>query len=205
MKRLPGCCLALACVALVLLVAGCARTLAPIPPGATPSPIVLTTAPPDTWSALQQVPLHIPTLAPGEPCPVAPVGQVNPNLGDALGMGPVFLVGLGKQGVVDLSGSAGMQNGLYNILALIAAPPAYAADMLARGRQMDGPSSLLFSADNGSSIFDQWKLSPANAGQSSDGWLIWNTSLEVGVPGCYGLQIDSAGFSEVIVFQVIQG
>jgi hypothetical protein len=205
MKRLLTCGQALAYVALALALAGCASGLAPIPPGTTPSPIVLTTALPDTWSALQHVPLHIPTLAPGEQCPVVPVGQVNPSLGDALGTGPAFLVGFGKQGTLDLSGSAGFQNGLYNILALIVAPPAYAADMLARGRQMDGPNGLLFSADGGSSLFAQWKLSPANAGQSNGGWLSWSTYIEVSGPGCYGLQIDSAGFSEVIVFQVVQG
>lgn len=198
MKRL------LACVVVALLMAGCGSGLAPIPPRNTPSPIVLTTALPDAWTALQQVPLHIPTLSQGEPCPVVPGNQFS-YFGYALGKGPLYLVGPGQQGIVALSGSAVFQNGLYNIQVLMIAPPAYAADILARGRQIDGSNSLLFSADGGFSLFDQWKLSPDNADQANGGWWAWSTFLDVSGPGCYGLQIDGAGFSEVIVFQIIQG
>ncbi|HEU5199509.1 MAG TPA: hypothetical protein VFU32_07725 [Ktedonobacterales bacterium] len=199
--------LALAGVALALLLAGCGSGLAPIPPRSTPSPIVLTTALPDAWTALQQVPLHIPTLSPGEPCPVAPVGQVNPNLGDALGTGPAFLVGFGKAGALDLS-QASQQNGAYSVLTLLTAPPAYTTDMLVRGRQMDGAAAVLFSEETGSGLLTQLQLSPDTAGTTggaSGGWLTWSAFLVVSGAGCYGLQIDGAGFSEVIVFQITKG
>jgi hypothetical protein len=201
------CRLALACVVLVLLMAGCSSSLAPIPPRSTPSPIVLTTAQPDDWTALQQVPLQIPMLAPGEPCPVAPGVQVNPELGDALGTGPVFLVGLGKEGTLDLSQLI-QQNGEYSMPILLTAPPAYTTDMLVRGRQMDGAAGVLFSKEPDSGLLAQLQLSPDTAGTTGDtsgGWLAWGIFLVVSGAGCYGLQIDGAGFIEVIVFQVIQG
>ena len=199
MKRL----LALAWVALALLVAGCGRSLAPVPPLRTPSPIVVATALPDGWAALQQVPLQIPTLTPGEVCPVVPGIQVNPNMGDALGAGPLFLVGLGAQGALDLS-QASQQNGEYSMLILLTAPPGYTTNMLVRGRQMDGPNAVLFfSRSVGSEPLDQLQLTPDAAGTSAD-WLTWSAYLVVSGPGCYGLQIDSAGFSEVIVFRAVK-
>ncbi len=194
----------LACVALALLLAGCASGLAPIPPRSTPSPIVLTTALPDVWGILGQTPLHIPTLAPGDPCPVAPDTQVDPSFGDAVGSGPLYLVGLGQQGTVDLNQAADYRNGLYTVLLLAIAPPAYAVDMLMRGRQVDGSNSVLFTLSPGSDLLGQWQLSPDAAGQSETGWLAWNGYIEVPGPGCYGLQIDGAGFSEVVIFRIIQ-
>lgn len=202
MKRL----LALAWVALALLIAGCGRTLAPIPPASTPSPIVLATAPPDAWTVLQQVPLQIPTLAQGEACPVVPGSQVTPDLGDALGGGPAYLVGFGKQGVINLI-QANQQNGEYALLVLLTVPPGYADILLVRGRQMDGSGSLTFSMAPGSEPLGQWQLSPDTAGATgvtAGNWLTWSAYLVIGGSGCYGLQVDGTGFSEMLVFQAIK-
>ena len=199
MKRL------LACVVLALLLAGCGSAFAPIPPRSTPSPIVLATALTDTWTALQQVPLQISTLGPGESCPVVPGNPVPSSFGQTVGNGPLYLVGFGQQGIAQMSEAASYQNGLYAVPMMLVAPPAYAADMLARGRQMDGPTDVRFSQDAGADPLDYWQLFPGSAQDSNTGWLAWDTYLEVSGPGCYGLQIDGAGFSEVIVFQIIAG
>jgi hypothetical protein len=198
--------LAMVCMALALLCAGCGQTLAPIPPVNTPSPITLATALPDGWAALQQVPLQIPTLGVGEPCPVVAGSQVNPTLGAALGSGPLYLVGLGKLGQLDLS-QANRQNSDFSMPILLTTPPAYTTDMLVRGQPMDGPNALLFSLSSGSEVLGELQLSPDTAGTAAgaDGdWLIWSAYLVVSGPGCYGLQIDGAGFSEVLVFQAVE-
>lgn len=73
---------------------------------------------------------------------------------------------------------------------------------------MDGTAGLFFSEETGSGLLTQLQLSPDTAGTTggaSGGWLTWSAFLVVNGPGCYGLQIDGADFSEVIVFQVIQG
>lgn len=45
---------------------------------------------PATLAILQQRPLHIPTLSPGQACPVAPVRRVVSSFGIAIGDGPVY-------------------------------------------------------------------------------------------------------------------
>ena len=198
--------LAMVCMMLALLVAGCGQTFAPIPPVNTPSPIALATALADGWAALQQVPLQIPTLGAGEPCPVVPGSQVNPTLGAALGTGPLYLIGLGSQGQLDLS-QANQQSGDYSMPVLLTTPPAYTTDMLVRGQPMDGPNAILFSFSPDAQVLGELQLSPDTAGTAAgaDGdWLIWSAYLVVSGPGCYGLQIDGAGFSEVLVFQVVK-
>ena len=195
--------LALVCIALALLLAGCGRTLAPVPPVSTPSPISLATLVTDGWAALRQVPLQIPTLTPGEPCPIVPGNQVSSDFGDALGAGPLYLVGFGQQGLADL-GQGSYQNGLYNLLVLLIAAPSTSGDILVRGRQMYGPAAMRFGLDVGSDSLDQWQLSPNNAGESNAGWLTWSAYMGVSGPGCYGLQIDGAGFSEILVFQAVK-
>ena len=198
--------LAMVCVGLALVSAGCGRSLAPIPPVNTPSPIALATALADEWAILRQAPLQIPTLGAGEPCPVVPGRQVNPSLGEALGAGPLYLVGLGPQGQLDLS-QANQQNGQFSMPVLLTTPPAYVADMLVRGQPIDGPNAILFSLSPGSQLLGELQLSPDTAGTAAgaDGdWLIWSAYLVVSGPGCYGLQIDGAGFSEVLVFQAVK-
>src|SRR5262249_51833672 len=56
---------------------------------------------PDALTSLEQRLLHLPTLAAGAPCPFEQGRQVSPEVGIAIGSGPIYAAGFGTQAVVN--------------------------------------------------------------------------------------------------------
>ncbi|HEX8995880.1 MAG TPA: hypothetical protein VF812_07610 [Ktedonobacterales bacterium] len=170
---------------------------------------------PAQWNALRARPLILPVLAPGAACPAAQGRTVDAGFGAAIGDGPVYIVGMGTDGVLHATGpEPGSRGGAAwgNQFAMFIVAPDYTGPVLARGEQIDGAHALLF---NGG--LDQLGgFSPATPtllrqlrieGGTNWGapWANWATYLRMQAPGCYAIQVDGATFSELIVFRVVFG
>jgi hypothetical protein len=144
-------------------------------------------------------PLHLPTLASGSPCPTVPGRTVNPNLGPAIGDGPVYLVGAGVLDVAPAKNFGSLEWGGQKTLYAIG--PQYQGYVLLRGHQLDGPDEVRF--DIGDVPPDQqlWQAAPSRL--INDGWSDLITYTRVRASGCYGVQADGSNFSEVIIFQAV--
>ena len=155
------------------------------------------------WQALER-PLHLPPLGPGGRCPASALSsQVTGKkygVGGGLGPGPVYPI-LGRPGLVayfrsDLGTWAG-QKVLWFVL------PDYKGPVLIRGRRLGGAELMRF--DNGLVPAKEIRIAPGET-------VTWTgqvpgsrgrpSAVRVRVPGCYGVQIDGASFSEVVVFPV---
>jgi len=153
----------------------------------------------DDWSRLQR-PLHLPSLAPGSPCPRTGGERVSPDLGFVLGSGPAYPAGLGPDGVFNYGG-ARVEGGWYYQKVLWFARPSYRGPLLIRGHQLDGAHLVRFGT--GPFPDDQLRLPAADAGTAPD-WHAWPSYTRVQAAGCYAYQIDGTTFSEVIVFQAVR-
>jgi hypothetical protein len=141
-----------------------------------------------TASSQPGQPMKLPVLQPGSTCPVSaqqdfssPPGSKLPGYG--FGPGPAFL-----------SGQTQWFSGVY---ADILVSPAYAGKVVVRGHQLDGANGMPFRGQQGDGNIT---IAPGSPGQ-------WRQRDAVvsGAPGCYGLQVDGDGFSEIIVFSVTGG
>jgi hypothetical protein len=162
----------------------------------------------DPWARLHRS-LHLPRLAAGSPCPVS---RVDPRVdweragifgGSGIGRGPVY-PGLGASGG-RLAATADDQFGgpwaggkvFWYVL------PSYRGRVLIRGRRLDGAQSLAF---NGDSVPErELRIAPNDSvwwEQQLQGSRGVPSSVRVRTSGCYGVQIDGATFSRVVVFSV---
>jgi hypothetical protein len=162
-----------------------------LPTGATPT---------SQADAFYSRPLHVPSLAPGDSCPVVPGRTINPRLGPAIGEGPVYLTGV-SDGTVEFAPPAdfGSQSWAGQI-TLYAVRPDYAGYVLLRGRQLDGQNEVRFGY--GDVPRDSSLLTAAPDPQGNEGWT--NAGLgytRVRSDGCYAVQADGTTFSEIIVFR----
>jgi hypothetical protein len=152
-------------------------------------------------------PIHLPHIAAGSRCPVsAPGHKVYRNQAAAIGSGPIYVLSFmafGRTAVLPFvlpspalfGGSAwGGQ-----VLKWIGAP-SYHGPMLIRGRKLTGRDGLGFGA--GKVPQAEMDLPPGGGVVSKDGgWRFWSGYARLRSPGCYGLQVDGATFSEVIIFR----
>ena len=159
-------------------------------------------ATPDPLPILQQRPLHISALAAGESCVTTPGKQVNPEMGPALGEGPVYMVGYGAEGTNTIYMSR-VDGGWYYLKTIWTAPPNFHGAFLLRGGQVDGPNAVRFSEDTTGMPDLQVVYSSGNAGSTQSGWLPWINYVRIRAPGCYGIQVDGLNFSEVIRFRIL--
>lgn len=195
-------CTALAIALIIpLLLAGCApfsTTSAPATATSTANAGAPTAQ--ATVSELEQRPLHLPTLAPGSPCPAAHGHTVSPNYGLALGDGPAYPIGLGETGTLPISSAQNFSSQEWggNKVLWVIDTAHYDGLVLVRGHQIDGPNELRFERGNTPPL--QLWLAP-NPG--TDGWTSQPSYTRVRAPGCYAYQIDGTSFSKVIVFQAI--
>ncbi|HVF99105.1 MAG TPA: hypothetical protein VND68_04650, partial [Chloroflexia bacterium] len=114
------------------------------------------------WTVLLNRPVDLPVLAPGEPC-VGPTGGItNAELGGiARGRDPIFVVGLGDEGIVPLQPSA-LQNGWYSLKTTWVTSNSYfIGPILVRGARIDAPGELRFGT--APSLSDQLRLHPKDA------------------------------------------
>lgn len=158
-----------ACLALCL--AGCTA------PGvaSTPTPNATATATADVWQPLRR-PTHLPTLAPGSPCPVERERTVWSGAGVAIGAGPAYAAAPWVHDALPLHGT-NVEGGWYYLKVLWFAPPNAAGPYLIRGQRIDSPGELGF--ESGADPASALHL-PAGAGGSPDGWSTWATYTRAG-------------------------
>jgi len=107
----------------------------------------------------------------------------------ALGDGPVYPVLFLKPG-----GQPDRTSSVHWV-----APKPLGGVAIVRGHRLGAPHDpVRFQAED-DIVSAVEVLDPAAAGQTDDGASWWLTFLLRVGAGCYGLQIDSAGFSEVVV------
>jgi hypothetical protein len=173
-------------------------------PTATHPPVPTGVPVPQAAQPLATRPLHLPALASGSPCPAAPGRTVNPNLGPALGDGPVYLVGEGANaGSIEYAPAANFHSRQWGgQKTFYAISPKYQGYVVLRGHQLDGPNELRFGNGDVPPDVQAWEATP---GDTADGWTIAGDYTRIRAPGCYGVQADGTTFGEVIVFQAAPG
>lgn len=187
------------CSLLLVVLAACSPSAAAPAPTRLPTP---TSSPTDAFTLLHQRTLDLPRLLAGSACPRDPGRKVSPDLGPALGKGPIYLVGYGVQATISYYGGR-QDGGWYYLKTLWAAPPGFQDLFLVRGRQINGPNELLFSKGFTASPDQEAEFSSEEGGSTPSGWVPWANYVRVRAPGCYAVQVDGLHFSEVISFQVV--
>jgi hypothetical protein len=172
----------------------------------------------DTGTSLEQRPLRLPALAAGAVCPLTPGKQMAQGIGSMHGDGPVYVIfdgsPRGPSGILSYAPPDYFNRDYFGTdtpwggqKVLIAARPDYRAAALLRGRQLDGANPVRFTGeasphpDPDPSAELRLPSRGGGASPAAPGWHLFGTTVRLSSPGCYGLQIDGTGFSEVIVFQ----
>ena len=144
-------------------------------------------------------PLHLPTLAPGAPCPVSSVQEVSPSYGLALGPGPVYPFGLGTEATLS-SGGAHLPPPWTGNKVFWVTAPRYRGPFLVRGHQLDGPWWVGFEPGR-RPLAELPFPSMKQLGGGRKQWRQTATDTRVRAAGCYAYQIDGTTFSRVVVFR----
>jgi hypothetical protein len=165
------------------------------------------------WPSLWQRPLHLPTVAIGQPCPATPGRTFTEGRGPGLGDGPVYLLLPGPNDATlhaePLRGLVGSSRGWSGLQVLWVIHPLYQGPVLVRGGRIDSAGALDFNGGLDQSLEpNQLAAEPPLThlrlvGDSSYGapWVEWMTYLRVREAGCYAVQADGLSFSETIVFR----
>lgn len=168
---------------------------------------------PGVWDSLRARPLTLPNLAPGAACPAAQGRSVQAGFGPAIGAGPVYIVGMGTDGVLHAVGptpgdTRGVGSWGYQFSLFIIAPK-YNGPVLARGAQLDDGRPLLFNGgidqQKGFSFTTPTLLREMRMEGGADfgaPWANWMSYLRMQTPGCYGIQFDGETFHETVIFSV---
>jgi hypothetical protein len=196
-----------AALLLLLVLVGCGEPPRASQPGGTPGTAgsAATSTPPqaaDAWAPLRQKPLHLPALAPGAACPAAREKRVTPDLGLALGDGPLYAVAPWKHGTYSGGEVAANSAGWYPLKVLWASAPSFRGPALIRGHQLDGPNELRFDAATGLPAELELRFLADGSSATPGGWNNLASYTTVRAPGCYAYQVDTAGSSSVIVFEI---
>ncbi len=203
------------CYLIILVLTACsASTLTPAPSNVPGHPTATTEA--NAWRSLQLRPLHLPTLAPGTPCPTSQGHQVHPAFGLVLGDGPVYAVFFGGihsdnvHGVVEYADAqtfAGGTSDWGGVKVLWVIKPPYRGPVLIRGGRLDGSSPMRFNGgldqppDDTLALLSELRLTGAIDYDSP--WPGWTTYTRLQAPGCYAYQADGLGFSYLIIFKAV--
>lgn len=195
---------------LVILMVGC-TTPPSVPNHITATPIVF------SWEALQQRPLHLPSLRPGTLCPTTHGKPVIPGFDLLLGNERVYADFFGgnsndnEQGVLRYADAQSFGGGIGNsgwggqkVLWFI--DPAYHGPALIRGEQLDGTGQMRFdssSVETGIPAAQTLVTALRVDAEGGGPWPNWSSYTRLQKPGCYAYQVDGPGFSEVIVFEAI--
>lgn len=171
----------------------------------------------DPAHVAQQVrrPMHLPTVAPGAACPVSPRRSFPGGAGftgpfPALGSGPLHVAGLARHGRLPVSPDG---RGRLTAKVIWVFGKEYGGPLLLRGDRIDGPGRLRFehylgAADypgSGPGTGPHREVLYVRGGlhASAPGALESEPDvLYVDGPGCYAVQADGVGFSQVLVFRV---
>lgn len=158
------------------------------------------TSPGDSLATLHRR-LRLPTLRPGQPCPVTLARhRPDPALGEIQGNGPAGPVGLSAAGVLHYDDPAGANaftdKSWGGAKVLWAVDNAVNGTVLVRGRQLDGTHELRFNDP----AVDELLLAPKPPA-SPRGWRDYPSYTRLRAPGCYGYQVDAPSSTTVIVFR----
>jgi hypothetical protein len=189
-----------------LTVAGRLLDLTATPPPAQPSippptsstvpvrPAPDSTTPTQTFPSALARPLRMPIPPPDGSCPATPPTRGRHIWGSdpqavALGDGPVYpVLFVTPGGLPDRTSSVHW-----------VAPRPLGGVAIVRGHRLGMPHDLVRFQAEDHTVRAVEVLDPAAAGQTDDGGSWWLTFLLWAGVGCYGLQIDAARFSEVVV------
>lgn len=159
------------------------------------------------WQMLARRPLSLPVLAAGATCPTTP-GRSHGPIGDALGDGPVYVLGgpLGLEATLRYLPPSHFGSEVWGgATSIFALDPAFRGYVLARGAQLDGTNDVGFGDRSVPEASEHVLVSPDNL----DGWTRHNTFTRVRAPGCYAYQIDGIHtedgkvFTQIITFMAI--
>ena len=155
-------------------------------------------------------PLAFPRVPPGADCPVTSGHLVNNGQfgGLALGEGPVQPIAAGGGSLTEglrfrayvLPHARPPYRGWYSMKTLWFARPEYRGPVFIRGRQLDGPHTVVLG--EGPSLVDP-QLGPGDTLNGIEGWREWPGGTSLRTPGCYAWQVDGTDFSHVIVFKAV--
>jgi hypothetical protein len=158
---------------------------------------------PSALQALQQRPLHLPTIAVGSSCPTTPTRKVSSSFGIAQGDGPAYAAGadvIAAHAVLHYADAQHFMNGgsenqgWGGQKVLWFANPSYHGLILLRGHQINGPHEVRFGLTlDPQLVFDTT--------QGSTPWPNQPSYTRLQASGCYAYQVDGTSFSYVIVFQ----
>jgi hypothetical protein len=174
------------------------------PPAATRTPH--TTAEADITALLGR-PMRLPTVAPGEPCPVSGTSVRSPSSQDStangLGTGPLYPTGfyLGAAATLSIGERTVGPDGRYDLKEVWASTTStgYRGPAVVRVDRIDGPGEghveLYYDpqASRGDAVVFELSDFPRD----------WPSGTFVSGPGCYAYQIDGLTFDEVLVFRVV--
>ena len=170
---------------------------------------------PTNWDAiilaLEQRPLQLPVLSPGDSCPEPPLRSVEGYLYEVIGEGPVYslfyLLTVSANGNINYA-----HDGWHWNKVVWTRDPQYTGPIVIRGRQLNGPESLRFQRmgdghpapelTHSSLHVPAYTTGNRRDTRNSDWWEELATWVVVRTPGCYGVQIDGVDFSTTIVFAV---
>jgi len=169
-------------------------------PGQPPGP-----SSPSAFAALGAVPLNLPRLEPGQPCPQSKPSQPYPQSGMGLGNGPVYV----------LNGQLVLSDAQHPQKVAWIADPKYTGPIRIRGGRIDGSGQLLLGGPD-----NHWSGAPVKTVEGTDlypeldfleshtisnppsPWRIWPSATYIATPGCYAWQVDGVGFTDIITIQV---
>jgi hypothetical protein len=157
---------------------------------------VVTLPPPAIPEALRR-PLRLPSLRRDGSCPATPAAgppmtRANPVAAVALGDGPVYPV-LFRAAV----------DGRLDRTSVVYwdAPKPLGGVVIVRGHRLGAPRDPIRFQDDKQELGLIHVLDPATAHPAGSEGLWWRTTLLRAGAGCYGLQIDGPGFSQVLVVE----
>jgi hypothetical protein len=162
---------------------------------------------------LRERPLNLPLIRAGDRCPVSKgshnsvpqVGYIFCSACYWFGNGPVHLAlswhdGQSDEATFSLD-RVPHEQGVYRAKTPWVSKPEYSGPILIRGRRLDAePGIRLRFTSSGSQIKERLELDAPSPEKEPTHWSFWPTSMYVPGPGCYGVQIDTAQGTDVVVF-----
>ena len=181
----------------------------------------LPTDDPPAVAQLKQRPLTLPSIHAGDRCPVTRGSRDSvpraPYVFCAgclwFGRGPVYFAWawnfqVGSRVTATLSPeveeasfslqSVPNQSSFYRAKTPWVSRPDYDGPILIRGRRLDGKGTLRFGV-GGSKVEEDLKLTAPNRTDPTH-WSFWPSSMYVPGPGCYGVQVDTPGGTDIVIF-----
>lgn len=165
-----------------------------------------------------QRPLHLPNTGPGGTCPASPVRRFHGGGGfsgwfNALGKGPLYLAGpvTDSPKVPIMAGHGGWHT--QKVIWTVSGD--YGGPLLLRGGRVDGAGPLRFQhyldaagptgSGPGAHGFHRLLYVRSGLQASAPGAIqTYPADIYLRAPGCYAVQVDGEGFSEMLVFHAVR-